>query len=572
MTGTMARGGRSATSSAPAGSSLGALLVAEGVGVGGRVAGPARPWGRRHGLGWVVALVLLAVWAVWATGVGRRDLLNPGGWPLVAKFVRAAASPDLSSAFLRQTGGAALTTVAYAVLGTALSVLLGLSGGVLLARTTWRRRLSGPAGRGWLRGNRFSLGRAALAVPRGIHEAVWGLLLATVLGRNPLVGVLAIALPYGAITAKVYADLIDETAAAEHRALRAAGATRLGALCYGVLPAASGDLVSYAFYRFECSIRAAVVLGMIGAGGLGFQLSQSFQGLAYNQLWTSLYALVGLGLAAEAWSWAVRRRTRPVVGRVTLTGALALVGVSWWQLGLAPSTLWSERTRDLAGRLVTDAWPPRWPPGGWSVVVEAAIATLHLSLLAILIALLAAVPLALLGSRGLVGSSPPARLVSVAGRAVALLFRSIPPPVWALLVLFVVLPGLVPGTLALGLYTFGVLARLMGEVVENADPQPRRALTAAGAARTAAFAYADLPQVGPRWAVFALYRWEVAAREVAVVGVVGAGGLGRLLAEQTVRFDYRAMLVTVVALIGVTVIVDVISTGVRRAMEQGGPR
>ena len=70
--------------------------------------------------------------------------------------------------------------------------------------------------------------------------------------------------------------------------------------------------------------------------------------------------------------------------------------------------------------------------------------------------------------------------------------------------------------------------------------------------------------MAPRWAVFGLYRWEVAAREAAVVGIVGAGGLGRMLAQQTAAFDYAAMVSTIAGLIGVTLIVDVVSSRLRR--------
>lgn len=73
-------------------------------------------------------------------------------------------------------------------------------------------------------------------VPRGLHEAVWALILLSVLGRNPLVVVLGIGIPFGAITAKVVAEMIDDAGAAPFLALRAAGATRPAALAYGVLP------------------------------------------------------------------------------------------------------------------------------------------------------------------------------------------------------------------------------------------------------------------------------------------------------------------------------------------------
>ena len=554
---------------------LGGIATAEGAAprrlrTDRRVAATGRRGGLpgRRGLRWLTILAVAV--AVFATGAGRRPLVNPGGWTLFARFWRAAAHPELSSAYLRQTGKATFTTLGYAVLGAGLSLVLGGIGGVALSQRVLSRRV---------REDRPSIvvriARLALVVPRGIHEAVWALVLLTVLGRDPLVAVLAIGIPYGAITAKVYADILDESVARQHRTLRAAGAGRLQALFYGTLPTTGAELASYGFYRFECAVRAAVVLGMVGTGGLGFQLNQSFQGLAYRQMWTSLYALIVLGAAAEWWSGRVRRSHR--ARRPTIIAAIILAVASWWQLRPHVSRLWSHRTASRIARWYRESWPPKLPRGGLDELWRAGLATIHVSFLAIIGATLLAVPLALLAARrpgsasrsGGRGSRRRARsrfggaAVKRVARFVALVIRSIPPTVWALLALFVLFPGVVPGAVALGIYTAGVLTRLFAEAIENADSRAHDALEAAGAGRIAAFAYGRLPTLAPRWTAFSLYRWEVAARDAAVVGIVGTAGLGRLLVEQTAGFAYPRMTTTVIALIVVTFVVDAISTLLR---------
>jgi len=147
-----------------------------------------------------------------------------------------------------------------------------------------------------------------LAVPRGLHEAVWGLLLLNVLGLDPWVGVLAIGLPYGAVTATVFAGLLEEVPRGPYQALVAQGSGRVTAALYGLVPQAAGGLLSYAFYRLECAVRSAVVLGMVGAGGLGYQLALSFASLRWEQVWSAVYALAALCLAADVAGRAVRRR------------------------------------------------------------------------------------------------------------------------------------------------------------------------------------------------------------------------------------------------------------------------
>jgi phosphonate transport system permease protein len=509
-------------------------------------------------------LLLALTWCLWSAGIGRRAQFNPHGWPLVNKFASAIFRPELSSAFITSIAKATATTIGYAALGTLGSVVIGAIFGLLLSNSLWRRSTvkTVPMKRPWA----VHLGCSALTIPRGMHEAVWGLLLVNILGRDPLVAILAIAIPYGAITAKVYSELIDETSWEGTRALRASGASRTTALIYGVLPGTARDLASYGFYRFECSIRAAVILGMIGAGGLGFQLMQSFDGLAYREMWTVLYVLIAISLLAEALSSRLRKSPTARNLRVAGSGAAVVIAISVFSVGLRPWTLWSPRTRNQFVDIVQRSWPPRPPFEGWGSLITAMRQTLELSFLAIVLATTLAIPVAILGARRIGSRSLTSRLMSMGARLVAIVSRSIPPTVWALLVLFVVFPGPFPGAIALGVYTFGVLTRLFLEVLENGDPRPVRSLAQIGARAFPRFAYAVLPDAAPRWTAFSLYRWEVAARESIVVGVVGAGGLGRILQDQRTSFDFRGMTVTIGALILVTWFVDRLSSRLRTAL------
>ena len=349
---------------------------------------------------WLIALVVAVAWSLWSAGMGRRELVNPGGWTLMGRFWRAAVHPELSGGFLGVTWSSTLTTVAFAVLGTALSVIIGCVGGVLTSETWWRRSRPARAGRAaGLRPGWFA-GRVLVGLPRGVHEAVWGLFLVMVLGRDPLVGVLAIAVPFGAITAKVYAELIDESAQAPYDALRATGSGRLSAMAYAVFPRTLPDLVSYAFYRLECSFRSAVILGMIGVGGLGFQLSLSFQSLQYNEMWTLIYALMAVSALADLWGASLRRRGTPRLVRRSGIAGLMLVVACVVHLGPDLGRLASTRTRSLLIDLAGDAWPPAIPTGGWSGLVRQSIDTVQMSLLAIALGSSLAIVAAFVAARG----------------------------------------------------------------------------------------------------------------------------------------------------------------------------
>ena len=524
---------------------------------------------RRAARLWGAALLAVVAASIVTAGWTAGPLFRPEGLALVGDFLGAAVAPSTDPAFLRLLASAAVTTVAYSVLGTVLSLVLGLVGGVLSSEVWW---LEGRHGRARRRGAAgWGLVRGVLVLPRAIHEVIWGLIFLSVLGLTPLVAVLAIGIPFGAVTAKVFGELLDETPRRPYAAALAAGTPRPTALLYTLMPAAWSDLLSYGFYRFECAIRSAAILGLIGAGGLGFQLALSLQTLNYSEVWSVLYALILLSAATDLWSSAVRRRRAAgarsrdrVISGSLIAGAVLVLGAFWWvQVDL--SVLVAGDTWALAVQIVEDAWPPGL--GGTTLIglLQAALVTVAMSVLAIAIAFVGASALAFPAAAGTTQSAG-RWLVVLVTRGVLVVLRALPPPVWALLFLFVMAPGVLPGAVALGVYTLGVLGRLMTESVENLDRRPQEAMRAHGVARPVVFCYAVVPAAAPRFVAFGLYRWEVTIRETVVVGVVGAGGLGLVLNEQLAAFDYSAALTTLGVIVLLTAIVDATSAGVRRSL------
>ncbi|RZU30952.1 PhnE/PtxC family ABC transporter permease [Blastococcus saxobsidens] len=512
---------------------------------------------------WGLTAVVLTAAALAGAGLFSGSVLNPGGSAQFGRFATAALRPELDPGFLSVVAGSALVTVAYAVLGGGLALVLGAVGAALVSRRTWGRRRSG-----WL------AARGLLAVPRGLHEAVWGLLLVNVLGLDPWVGVLAIAVPYGAVTATVFADLLDEVPGGGYEALRAAGAGRGTAALYGLLPSAAGGLLSYSFYRLECAVRSAVVLGLIGAGGLGYQLALSFTSLRWEQVWTTVYALGLLCLLADVGGRAVRRRVAappsPGPGRdpvlTTAVGiVVALVAWSLWFLALSPAALVSARAREQLSYVASAAWPPSTQRSLLADVAATAVDTLAMSVVAVVVATAGALLLAGLAARS-PGAGPVRRAGGALVRLVLLLLRAVPPPVWALVLLFVLLPGVLPGALALGVYTLGVLGRLVGEAVEEADRRPREALRAAGASAAGAWLYGAVPALTGPVLALALHRWEVAIRDTVLVGLLGAGGIGVLLSARISAFDWPAVATVLGAIVVLSFAVDVVAERARAAL------
>ncbi len=447
--------------------------------------------------------------------------------------------------------------------------------------------------------------RGFLAALRAIHELIWGLIFVNIFGLDPLTAVLAIALPFGAVIGKVFSEILDETPREPFTALRNSGVAPLQAFAYTLLPQALPDLIAYSFYRFECAIRAAAVLGIIGAGGLGFEIFLSLQTLKYNEIWTLLFALFALNALADFWSGALRRRIGkgvtcstgecaefdvqenlqtapdarqdPVVRGSLLAGAL-LVPFSFWFVKADFGLLLSLRTfRNLA-----DFWEAFSHPTFNAIPLETwvtrSLETLAMSLLAVAAAAVLGLALAFPAANnfllpGGLFTKPNASslrkfwgwTVLLGSRFFLLVARSIPPPIWALLFLFIIFPGILPGAMALGLYTLGVLGRLMAEVIENLDSRPLEALRSGGANAGQVFSYGVLPMTTPRYLGYLLYRWEENIRATVVVGLVGAGGLGILLREQLSSFDFGGVALTLGAFVILTFAVDMISAQVRKS-------
>jgi phosphonate transport system permease protein len=555
--------------------------------------------GRR---GWVAALLVTVVVSVALAGVD--DVVNTAGWPNVSRFWIAIVQPELAPDFLLLAAQSAATTLAYALLGTLLSLVLGLFAAPFLSFRFWEVDGAAAWPRRTLRAGLRVAARGFGVVPRGINEVVWALMFAEVFGTAPLVAVLAIAIPFGAVTASVFADTIDEGDPRPYRHLRVHGAGRTASLVVGLAPIIRAHLVSYAWYRFECAVRAAAILGVTGAGGLGYQIDLSFQSLRYGEMWTMIWTLVLVAVAAETASALARRQasqrrrcgdlrvpvgpsTRPQLRRasgrawptstVMWLSAAALIGAaSWWWIDLDPSIAWQERRVDLGVRLLGELFPPRLGPGGWTGLGTACIETLAMSFLAIALSVGLGLGLAVVGARtadgDLSGSRHSVRGLAHAAvratvRLAALLARAVPPPVWVFLAALVLYPGIWPGVVALGVYNAGVMARLFGESLEDLDPHPSESLRASGASRPQAFLYATLPQLGPRLIALSVYRWEVIMRETVIVGVVGAAGLGRLIKDDLVARDFAALTTSLLALILLTALASAAGARLRRGLQ-----
>jgi phosphonate transport system permease protein len=245
-----------------------------------------------------------------------------------------------------------------------------------------------------------------------------------------------------------------------------------------------------------------------------------------------------------------------------LTGVLVLAAVvaSFAYLEIDFGALFSADAAAAMGRFVASFFPPDVDPGflrktAYGAVQTFAVATVG-TLLAAAAGLLLALPAA--GRHGIA--------MSRLSRFVLNLLRSVPELVWATLMVLAAGLGPFAGVLALALHTTGVLGRLFAEAIENAPPQPEQSLREAGSGGVPAFLYGTLPLVWPQCVAYGFYRLEMNIRMAAVLGFVGAGGLGQMLYFHLSIFQQAQAATVLIAMFGLVLAVDALSNGVRARM------
>jgi phosphonate transport system permease protein len=268
------------------------------------------------------------------------------------------------------------------------------------------------------------------------------------------------------------------------------------------------------------------------------------------RLRTAAPLLLGLAVVAGAWATVAGQATTVAPGPVAA----------------------AERTAAFLRALAGDGTvtPAYADAGRWAAMAGRAVETVVMSVAAVgiagLIALLTIAPASrvltvgsLAARGGLAG-----RLVFLLTRGLHVLARAVPEVVWALLVVFVVRPGLVAGALALALHELGVLGRLGADVIDDLDRGPLESLRSAGAGAVATVAYGVVPQALPQLVTFLLYRWEIVIRASVVVGFITSAGLGHELRLALSFRRFTDLALVLIVSVGLVWLVELVATGLRR--------
>jgi len=237
------------------------------------------------------AIAALFLWSAWATEVSAARMVE--GVPFMLDFLRRMMPPDLSVLGQALTG--AIQTLEIAIVGTGVSALLALPVGFAAARN-----VAPP----WL----FYAARSVLNVFRAIDTLVYALFFVAAVGLGPFPGVLAVVAYTATVLAKLYSEAIEAIDPGPVEAVAATGASRLQVLRWGVLPQIVPLFLSFTLYRFETNIRAAAILGFVGAGGIGFYIQTYLRTLNYPAASAVLLVLIAMVMLVDFASSRIRAR------------------------------------------------------------------------------------------------------------------------------------------------------------------------------------------------------------------------------------------------------------------------
>ena len=471
----------------------------------------AFPKARTISLGFVVLAVVCLVFADLSI-----TTLDP--WTEMKRMGMGFVTPDFFA--VTNIGKVIIQTISFAMCGVALGAFFGF----FLAQIF-----------------HIALVRWSCAFVRAIHELFWALILLQILGLTPLTGVLAIAIPYAGICAKVYAETLEESQPAVLQVLPA-GSGIVSIFFFARLPDVWIHIKNYTSYRFECGLRSSAILGFIGLPTLGFYLETAFSEGNYSEAAALLLLFYGLIASLRFW-------LRPRLLGFYLVAAPFLLGegasirfdnvIRFFTSDIVPAPL---RDHDLA---LTQTWSSF---ANWlqMLLIDQAVPGIIATLLLTQIALVCTgfLTLALFP---LISDKFFGKFGRTIGQSLLIVLRSTPEFILAYIFLQLWGPSMLPAIVALSLHNGAIIAHLIGRYSQSLI------LRADSPRGFNLYGYEILPRVYSQFLAFLFYRWEVIMRETAILGILGIATLGFFIdsAMADIRLDRAILLILITAILNI---------------------
>ena len=449
-------------------------------------------------------------------------------WRELSNLLLGIITPDFFT--IEDLGSALLYTLAFALLGVAVGNMFGF----LLSLIFFNRIV-----------------RTACAIVRAIHELFWALIFLQIFGLSPLTGILAIAIPYAGIIAKVYAEILEEADPAPLQAVPY-GAGRVSIFLFVRLPDAWAHFRTYSLYRLECGLRSSAVLGFVGLPTLGYHLESAFKQGQYSQVWALLFIFYLIIASIRIW---MKKPLLPVY----LIGSVLVLP---WDIAFSTDNIWRFFGHDIipyplraSSGIDANTWAAM---GDWLHImlfdqaIPGTIATLQLTMIALVATGMLTLMFFPLISPLLFG-----RVSRTAGHVILVVVRSTPEYILAFVLLQLWGPSMLPALVALSLHNGAIIGHLIGRFTEGI----RLRIDASRGFNL--YVWEVLPRVYRPLIALLFYRWEVILRETAILGMLGIATLGFYIdsAFADLRFDRAMFLILITAILNISL--DAISRGIR---------
>ena len=485
-------------------------------------------------------------------------------------------------------------TLWMAVIGTFIAVLLSIPVAFGAARNTTPH----PAV--------MAVCRGIIVLSRAVPDLIFAAIFVRALGIGVLPGVLALGLHSIGMVGKLLADAIEQTDRVPREAVASVGASKWQGIITSVVPQVMPSFIAITLYRLDINLRSSSVLGLVGAGGVGFLLQKTLRTLQYDEALGVVIVVFVFITLMEALSAAVRStllggdrtlvaRTTPrasvgarLVRRWTMStssgvrefdhqtvrppwtgerimkvayGALFafLVVFAFWSTSLQPREL--VTSVDDMWRITQRLFPPDFTTAR-DGIVDGMIESIAVALVATVLGAILSLPVGLLAARNVAAN----KLVYGIARLFLVFVRGLPELILAVVFIAAIGLGPVPGILALSIGTCGFFAKLIADAVEEVDPVPREAVFATGANRIQESATSVIPQAFPSIIGNLLYVLDINLRTSTILGIVGGGGIGFLLFNSLRVLQLQTTGAIVLTIFVVVYAIELLATWVRKQL------
>lgn len=467
--------------------------------------------------------------------------------------------------------GSMIETVAMGLLATIFSTILAVPVSFLAAHNIMERVPGGTA--------IYYVSRTILNVVRAIDTIVWGLIVIVWVGLGSFAGVIALTIHSVAALGKLFSEEIEHIDPGPVEAVTATGATLLQSIRFAVIPQVIPSLLAYSLLRWDINMRSATIIGFVAGGGIGFFVVETTRMGGYQQyataLWVVVVVIVLVDYISAKWREAILKDQpqkvevkSPILNNLRLA-FYVILGVAafvyCWNITEISIRSMLNPGKNF-GQIILDFISLDLSPKVFQTVLQQMLVTIFQAMLATTLGAILALPFSFLAAKNLTGRSRLSAWIYYITRAMFNILRSIEALLYVVIFVFWVGIGPFAGMLALAVTSFALIGKLFSEAIENIEPGPIEAITAAGANQLQMIVYAVLPQIVPPFVSYLIYQWDINIRMATIIGFAGGGGIGLTLTTFFGSLQYHKAGTVVAVIVVVVALMDFASAKLRQSL------